>query len=292
MKRIVRKVIGLTLALVLAAFCSSAWAIGFSAEDVYESVFVIETDIAIGSGFAVSENEIVTNAHVISDARMIRVITYSGDSLPASVVAYDEDLDLAVLYVADGSFSALPIASLDATRVGDDVYAIGAPKSMAYTLTKGIVSSKDRVIRGRPYIQIDAAVNEGNSGGPLLDANGNVLGVITLKLTDAEGIGMAIPITVVSDWMSGVDTSPPASSGSSQNAPRDDTGNSSNTTSEITPYYSRGAEKVNAALVIALSISVMLNIAFVVFFALLKKKNKPAPNSSPDRTDFEIEFEN
>ena len=292
MKRIVRKVIGLTLALVLAAFCSSAWAIGFSAEDVYESVFVIETDIAIGSGFAVSENEIVTNAHVISDARMIRVITYSGDSLPASVVAYDEDLDLAVLYVADGSFSALPIASLDATRVGDDVYAIGAPKSMAYTLTKGIVSSKDRVIRGRQYIQIDAAVNEGNSGGPLLDANGNVLGVITLKLTDAEGIGMAIPITVVSDWMKGVDTGPPASSGSGQNAPRDDTGNSSNTTSEITPYYPRGAEKVNAALVIALSISVMLNIAFVVFFALLKKKNKPAPNSSPDRTDFEIEFEN
>lgn len=291
MKRIVRKVIGLTLALVLAAFCSSAWAIGFSAEDVYESVFVIETDIAIGSGFAVSENEIVTNAHVISDARMIRVITYSGDSLPTSVVDYDEDLDLAVLYVADGSFSALPIASLDATRVGDDVYAIGAPKSMAYTLTKGIVSSKDRVIRGRQYIQIDAAVNEGNSGGPLLDANGNVLGVITLKLTDAEGIGLAIPITVVLDWMSGVDTSPPVSSASSQNAPRDDTGNPSNTAPESVPYHSLGAEKVYAALVIALSISVLINIAFVVFFALSRKKSKPIPNHSPDRMDFEIEFE-
>lgn len=291
MKRTIRYAFGIILALILAAFSPAACAIGFSTEDVYESVFVIETDIAIGSGFAVSENEIVTNAHVISDARMIQVITYSGDSLPASVVAYDEDLDLAVLYVASGSFSALPVASLDATRVGDDVYAIGAPKSMAYTLTKGIVSSKDRVIRGRQYIQIDAAVNEGNSGGPLLDANGNVLGVITLKLTDAEGIGLAIPITVVSDWMSGVDTSPPASSGSSQNAPRDDSGSPSNATSESAPYYPRGAEKVNAALVIALSISVLINIAFVVYWWLSRKKNKPVPNHSPDRMDFEIEFE-
>lgn len=290
MKRIVRKVIGLTLALVLAAFCSSAWAIGFSAEDVYESVFVIETDIAVGSGFAVSEKEVVTNAHVISNARMIRVITYSGDSLPASVVAYDEDLDLAVLYVADGSFSALPVASLDATRVGDDVYAIGAPKSMAYTLTKGIISSKDRVIRGRQYIQIDAAVNEGNSGGPLLDANGNVLGVITLKLADAEGIGLAIPITVVSDWMSGVDTPLPALD-SNPDAIRESAGDSPSTAVESIPYYSQGAERVNAALVIALSISVLINIAFVVFFALSRKKSKPIPNHSPDRMDFEIEFE-
>lgn len=292
MKSIIRIAIGFLLALILAAFCSPAWAIGFSAEDVYESVFVIETDIAIGSGFAVSENEVVTNAHVISGARIIRVITYGGDRLPASVVACNEDLDLAVLYVADGSFSALPIASLDATRVGDDVYAIGAPKSMAYTLTKGIISSKDRIIRDRQYIQIDAAVNEGNSGGPLLDANGNVLGVITLKLTDAEGIGLAIPITVVSDWMDGADNNLPVSSGESQSMPRDDTGYSSDSTTESPPYYPRRAEKVNAVLVIALVLSTLINIAFAIVFGLSKKKNKPVSNHSSDRTDFEIEFEN
>lgn len=291
MKRTIRHAVSIILALVLAAFGPEARAIGFSAEEVYESVFVIETDISIGSGFAVSENEVVTNAHVISRAGAIRVITRGGDSLAASVVAYDEDLDLAVLYVADGSFSALPAASLDTTRVGDDVYAIGAPKSMAYTLTKGIISSKDRVIRGRQYIQIDAAVNDGNSGGPLLDANGNVLGVITLKLTDAEGIGMAIPITVVSDWRKGVDTSPPAPSGNSQNTAKDGTGSPPDVSAGDEPNSPRGAEKVNAALVIALSISVLINIGFTVFCLLSRKKNKPVSNPSPDRMDFEIEFE-
>lgn len=291
MKRLIQNAIGIILALVLAAFCPTTQAIGFSAEEVYESVFVIETDFAIGSGFAVSEKEIITNAHVISNARTISVITYGGEKLSAGVVAFDENLDLAVLYVENGSFSPLPAASLDGIRVGDDVYAIGAPKSMSYTLTKGIISSKDRMILGQQFIQIDAAVNEGNSGGPLLDASGNVLGVITLKMTDAEGIGMAIPITVVSDWMNGVDRTPPTPGGN-PNTARESAEDSSNAAPETTPSFLRGADRVNALLVIALSISILINIAFTIVFALSRKKNKPVPNLSPDRTDFEIEFEN
>lgn len=288
MKRKIRITGGLFLALVFAAFCPIAWAIGFSAEDVYESVFVIETDRAIGSGFAVSEKEIITNAHVISDAQRIRIITYGGNELPANVVAYDENLDLAILYVEEGAFSPLPLDSLDAIRVGDDVYAIGAPKSMAYTLTKGIISSKDRIIRGQQYIQIDAPVNEGNSGGPLLDSNGNVLGVITLKLIDAEGIGMAIPITVVSEWMSGVETSPPVSPGSTSSTTSE---NVTNTIPEGPPLYTQKTEKVNAGLVIALSISVLLNAILIIGLVVSRKKNKLDYDQSPDRTDFEIEFE-
>ena len=290
--RTARKCLGLAMALVFAVLCPAASAIGFSAEEIYGSVFVIETDSAIGSGFAISEKEVVTNAHVISNGHKISVVTYEGSSLSARVTAYDEDLDLAILYVADATFIPLPFDSLDAIHVGDDVYAIGAPKSMSYSLTKGIISSKDRVIRNRHYIQIDAAVNEGNSGGPLLDANGNVLGVITLKMTNAEGIGLAIPITVVTDWMDGIDTSPPAATEISPNTTLDDnTEDPQEPSYEGSPQYVNGTNKVNAALVIALTLSLLLNIVFAIFIGLSRKKNKPGPKPSPDRTDFEIEFE-
>ena len=159
-------------------------------------------------------------------------------------------------------------------------------------MTKGIISSKNRIISGHHYIQIDAAVNEGNSGGPLLDSNGNVLGVITLKLTDAEGIGLATPITVVSDWLDGITTNPYVSSGNSSNTIDDDIGTTYGAPSESQQYYVHANERVNAALVVALSLSLLLNIMLGVILGITRKKNKPAPEQqSPDRTDFEIEFE-
>ena len=86
-------------------------------------------------------------------------------------------------------------------QVGSDVYAIGAPESLAYTLTRGVLSAKDRKVGGRAYLQFDAAINSGNSGGPLLNDAGQVIGVITLKIDNAEGIGMAIPMSSVRDYL-------------------------------------------------------------------------------------------
>lgn len=289
MKKVSKCLVGVAVILILAAFCPKAMALGFSVDDIYNSVFVISTDRAIGSGFAVSENEVVTNAHVISDARKISILTYNGEEIPAVVEAYDEQLDLAVLSIERGTLLPLPFASLEEVQAGDDVYAVGAPKSMAYTLTKGIISSKSRMIQGQEYIQVDAAVNEGNSGGPLLDAEGHVLGVITLKMLDAEGIGMAIPITVVSRWLENpapvatqAPTTPIQTSQPEAYPSENEVANQ--------PSYNRSMEKTNAGLVIALFVSVLLNIALIVTLCLTHKKKKKEPVHSPDSTDFEIEF--
>ena len=293
MKRAIQISVGFAIAMILLVFCPAAMALGFPAEEIYNSVFVINTDVALGSGFAISENEVITNAHVISDARTISVTTYGGEEMPAAVTAYDETLDLAVLYVEKGGLFPLTFASLEDVHAGDDVYAVGAPKSMAYTLTKGIISSKSRMLYGQDYIQIDAAVNEGNSGGPLLDADGQVLGVITLKMADAEGIGMAIPITVVSHWLENTEPVTPAPS-ATNNASQTEGNASENTaaseSSTDQSFYGRSMEKVNAGLVVALVISVLLNIVFIIAFFKSRKRKKTVPNHSPDSTDFEIEF--
>lgn len=187
---------------VLFASAIPVSAIGFEAEAIYESVFVIYSGNALGSGFAVGENCIVTNAHVIDDTKDITVVTYGGAEYPATVLGMDEYMDIAVLGVKDASFPYLAVADLATMKTGDDIYAIGAPKGMAYTLTKGGISAKERAIGNQTYIQIDAAINKGNSGGPLLNDNAQVLGMNTLKMTDTEGIGLAIPITRVCEYVS------------------------------------------------------------------------------------------
>ncbi len=293
MKRATQVIIGLVIVMILVVFCPAAMALGFSAEEIYNSVFLIETDIALGSGFAISENEVITNAHVISDAHTIKIITYSGKEIPAVVTAYDELLDLAVLFVQRGGLVPLTYASSEDIHAGDDVYAIGAPKSMAYTLTKGIISSKSRIIQNQEYIQVDAAVNEGNSGGPLLSSEGSVLGVITLKMADAEGIGLAIPISVVFHWLENNEPATPAPSLAVNDSQSE--GESYENGDRKEAYgdqssYQRSMEKTNAGLVIALFVSVILNIVFAVMFYSTRRKKKTVPVHSPDSTDFEIEF--
>ena len=183
----------LVLAAVLFASVLPANAIGFDAEEVYKSVFVVYSGNSLGSGFAIGENCIVTNAHVIENVHSITLTSYEGNKYTASLLGIDEDKDIAVLIIKDASFPYLKMANLSTVKIGDDIYAIGAPKGMAYTLTKGTVSTKERIVENESFIQIDAAINEGNSGGPLLNDAGEVLGMNTMKMTDSEGIGLAIP---------------------------------------------------------------------------------------------------
>jgi S1-C subfamily serine protease len=157
-----------------------------------------------GSGIVVStDGYMLTNSHVVQQAKSLTVTLSNGRSFKAVVVAFDELTDLAVLK-ADVGYSSLPKAPLgdsSTLQSGDWVIAVGCPVGLDFTVTLGIVSSPKRSahevgavnLRGT-YIQTDAALNSGNSGGPLVDASGNVVGINTMVRTNTEAIGFAIPI--------------------------------------------------------------------------------------------------
>lgn len=201
MKSLKNFIAWLVVVAMLLASALTAYAIGFVAEDIYESVFVVYSGNSLGSGFAIGKNCVITNAHVIENPRDIVIKTYSGKEYTANLLGINSEQDIAVLGVTEVEFEYLTVTSSYNIKTGDDIYAIGAPKSMAYTLTKGVVSAKNREIGGNEYIQIDAAINEGNSGGPLLNDSGQVVGINTLKMTDSEGIGLAIPMEVVKKYL-------------------------------------------------------------------------------------------
>ena len=284
---------------VLFASTSSAGAIGFEAEKAYESVFVIYSGNSLGSGFAVGENCIVTNAHVIDNPRRITVETYGGAEYEASVLGSNEREDIAVLIVKDAKFPYLDIADLSTMKTGDDIYAIGAPQGMAYTLTKGGISAKDRVIGNQSYIQIDAPINKGNSGGPLLNDAGQLLGMNTLKMSDSEGIGLAIPISRICEYLKSlgielstkgnvVDSFPmPEETEPFDPKPSDDDENKK-------PLDDREDRHTTPAIayiaVVVAVLSLAANVVLVVLLINEKKKKTIETYDPSERTDFEIEI--
>lgn len=158
-----------------------------------------------GTGFFIRENGyIATNYHVVKNSDHISVTLYSGEELEAKLINYSEVDDLAVLKVKDGTYPTVTVGDSDMISVGDVAIAIGNPSgtTASWTTTQGIISALDREVTvtqtGRieelTMIQTDAPVNPGNSGGPLCNDRGEVIGIVTRKLTDYEGIGLAIPI--------------------------------------------------------------------------------------------------
>lgn len=279
---------------VLLALPLSASAIGFTAEEKYNSVFVVTSGNSLGSGFAVGENCIVTNAHVLDNPNNIVLTTYAGETHSAYLVGYDQDKDIAVLGVKDARFTPLTVADYKSLNTGDDVYAIGAPKSMAYTLTKGVISAKEREIGKYKYIQTDAAINEGNSGGPLLNDEGNVIGVNTLKMLDSEGIGLAIPMTAVSDFLKslniGLDENGNVSETIIQETKEDEKDKPSEKNDDKGQEKSLKTPLVVTILIIALCCSVAGNIVLVILLVFQKRKNLNLKYDPRERTDFDIDI--
>lgn len=156
----------------------------------------------MGTGFIISaDGYILTNNHVVGGADEIMVKLSDGRELKADLKGADDKLDIALLKINDTK--PLPAAELgdsDALEVGEWVMAIGNPFGLAHTVTAGIVSAKGRVIGSGPYddyIQTDASINPGNSGGPLFNSAGRVIGINTAIIAGGQGIGFAIPSTMV-----------------------------------------------------------------------------------------------
>lgn len=159
---------------------------------------------ALGSGFVISEDGfVVTNNHVIEGADEITIEFLSGEELTATVIGTDPNTDIALLKVeADQPLPFVKFGDSDAARVGDWVVAIGNPLGQGFSVSAGIVSARNRALSGSydDYIQTDAAINRGNSGGPLFNMDGDVIGVNTAILSPnggSIGIGFSMASNVV-----------------------------------------------------------------------------------------------
>lgn len=159
---------------------------------------------SLGSGFIIDKSGyIITNNHVIEGADEIKVRLADEREFSAEIMGRDPKTDIALIQIK--SLRDLPTVSLgdsDASQVGDWVVAIGNPFGLSHTVTAGIVSAKERVIGSGPYddfIQTDASINPGNSGGPLLNVNGEVIGINTAIVAAGQGIGFAIPINMAKE---------------------------------------------------------------------------------------------
>lgn len=163
----------------------------------------------MGSGVLVSDDGyILTNHHVISQAQRIRVALWDGRLATAKVVGSDPETDLAVLKIKLDGLPTAPMAGGPAPRVGDVVLAIGNALGLSHTVTMGIISATRRQDAGSPlfegFLQTDAAINAGNSGGALVNVKGELIGINTRKLggiQGAEGIGFAIPMEIAQGVM-------------------------------------------------------------------------------------------
>ena len=195
-------------------------------EKVYDAVVVVENYnnnrlISTGTGFVFKEDGefgyIITNNHVIESANEVYITFTNGTREKVDIIGSDEYSDIAVLSVsADKIISVAPIGSSEEARIGDTTFAIGAPLNYevySWSVTRGILSGKDRLVEvslsnstSSDYVmkvlQTDTAINSGNSGGPLCNSNGEVIGITNMKLASSniEGMGFAIPIETAIEY--------------------------------------------------------------------------------------------
>lgn len=189
-----------------------------SIDKVYDSVVVVSNYqngrlTGYGSGFVYKKDDkygyVLTNNHVVEDATEVKLTLSSGEEVDAEVLGTDAYMDIAVLRMdADKVLQVAELGDSTEAKIGDTVFTVGTPVSTDYagTVTKGIISGENREItvtnNGSSYmmeaIQIDASINPGNSGGPLVNINGEVIGINSVKLVESsvEGMGFAIPIEV------------------------------------------------------------------------------------------------
>ncbi len=204
----------MTTAEIYAAYVDST--VGITVDIVSTNIFgQTVTSAAAGSGFVITEDGyILTNYHVIENANTITVTFVDGESYAATYVGGEEDNDIAVIKIDAKDLTPVVIGSSDDMLVGEQVTAIGNPLGeLTFTETTGIISALNRSItmsdgRKMNMIQTDCAINSGNSGGPLFNSHGEVIGIVSAKYSSnsssasVEGLGFAIPMDDVADMVS------------------------------------------------------------------------------------------
>lgn len=168
-----------------------------TAEEIYEkcssATVQINTDIGLGSGFFIDNGKIITNYHVLENASVIKVQLQSGLEYNVDyVLGFNRDLDIAILSISTEN-DILPI-NRHGIKTGETIYAIGSSLGLSDTFTNGIITNSSRLINDTSYIQINAAITHGNSGGPLINSYGEVIGINTAGIEEGQNINFAISI--------------------------------------------------------------------------------------------------
>lgn len=182
-------------------------------ENISKSIFKIKTASGSGSGFYLAKHNVfVTNYHVVEGHHNVAIENNDMHTIAAKVVLVNQSEDLAIL-VSDEKIATskeLSLGSLDNLKSRDEVFVLGYPFGMPYTETQGIISSPKQLMDGKHYIQTDAPVNPGNSGGPLVNKAGEIIGITTSKFTEADNMGFAVPVSVLEEILSIYGKSKPA----------------------------------------------------------------------------------
>jgi len=159
----------------------------------------------LGAGFFVTPEMVVTNAHVLCPGTSrINVTLSDGRTAEGRVLRADRWLDIGLVSVSGVAATPLTLGDAAALQRGEAVVMMGSPRGMDFTLSRGIVSHPNRVIMGVSYVQIDAAVNPGNSGGPLLDRAGRAVGIVSMMVGSASNLGLALPVNYVVDGIDAI----------------------------------------------------------------------------------------
>jgi len=163
-------------------------------ENAIKSVVTIRTDISQGSGFIINEEGyIVTNYHIIEEARAAGIYTYEEEVYAVKSIGDNILMDISLLKI-DGNFENLELGDSDKVNIGEKVIAVGNPLGLQFSVSEGIVSGIHRpgINEIKAYIQTDAALNPGNSGGPLINKKGKVIGINNFKIGGSENLGFAL----------------------------------------------------------------------------------------------------
>jgi serine protease Do len=182
-------------------------------KQIGEAVVQVRTPGGLGSGFFINaDGYLITNFHVIEGETEISVEVYHQKDgqldretyKQVKIIAINKFHDLALLKIEDKDapkFKYITLGNSDALNVGDAVFAIGSPLGLERTVTQGILSTKTRQMEGNLYLQTSTQINPGNSGGPLFNLAGEVVGVTNMKITFGEGLGFAIPVELVKNFL-------------------------------------------------------------------------------------------
>jgi S1-C subfamily serine protease len=192
-------------AVTTVALAAPAGSVAAVAQSVGPSVVSVRTNQGLGSGVLYDPSGLIlTNAHVVEGAQSITIGMVDGRHFSGKVLGSDVGFDVAVIKIDGSNLPSAPLGSASNLQVGQDVVAIGNPFGLDHTLTTGVVSAMNRPVSegqgsyNQPMVQTDAAINPGNSGGPLLDLNGQVIGITTLVAAPqgfpAQGLGFAVPV--------------------------------------------------------------------------------------------------